>query len=236
MAKAYPAEGAPELWRRVGFDGAQESEALRHLAAGRHAQAESLYRGLLDPVRDGSATIGPVGPLLIADVAQTANRILFPPTSAPRRHAANRATVIQRFADVQTAAEAADVFFTLLETWRREPTEDAVEHPLVRRAIDTIHRHYRDRLTLSDVARRLQASPSYLSRLFRRETGTTLTAYIQRVRLDHARDLLQRDDRTLAEIAYLVGYQNYRDFYRNFVKREKASPRQVRRRLASVRA
>ena len=44
-------------------------------------------------------------------------------------------------------------------------------------------------------------------------------------------NLLADDRRSLAEIAYRVGYRNYRDFYRNFVKYENASPSQVQRRL-----
>jgi two-component system response regulator YesN len=59
----------------------------------------------------------------------------------------------------------------------------------------------------------------------------TLTAYVHRVRLEHARMLLAAGDHTISEIAYLVGYQTYRDFYRNFVKYEQSSPRQARKRL-----
>ena len=44
--------------------------------------------------------------------------------------------------------------------------------------------------------------------------------------------LLADESRSIAEIAYLVGYQNYRDFYRNFVKHEHVPPSQVRRKLA----
>ena len=44
--------------------------------------------------------------------------------------------------------------------------------------------------------------------------------------------LLAAGDRSISEIAYLVGYQNYRDFYRNFVKYKQASPREIQRRLA----
>jgi AraC-like DNA-binding protein len=58
-----------------------------------------------------------------------------------------------------------------------------------------------------------------------------LTSYLHRVRLEHAMLLLASGERSISEIAYLVGYQNYRDFYRNFVKRKSASPRQVQREL-----
>ena len=60
----------------------------------------------------------------------------------------------------------------------------------------------------------------------------TLTSYIQRVRINHARRLLAEGGESISEIAYRVGYRNYRDFYRNFVKHENASPRAVRERLS----
>ncbi len=107
----------------------------------------------------------------------------------------------------------------------------ASRHPLAERACSYIDGNYHRRLSLSHVAEQLAVSPSYLSRVFRRETGCTLTAYIQRVRIERSLVLLARGANGLAEIAYQVGYQNYRDFYRNFVKCEQASPREVRKRL-----
>jgi AraC-like DNA-binding protein len=104
-------------------------------------------------------------------------------------------------------------------------------NPLVARARDLIEQSYTRRISLSSVAGSLAVSPNYLSRLFRAETGVTLTAYVQRARLDRAKQLLAESGRTISEIAYQVGYQNYRDFYRNFVKYESVSPRQMRRRL-----
>ena len=91
---------------------------------------------------------------------------------------------------------------------------------------------YCEPLCLDRLSRQIGFSRSYLCRLFKRETGTTLTSYIHGVRLGHALVLLAAGGRSISEIAYLVGYQNYRDFYRNFVKIKKASPRQFQRRLA----
>jgi two-component system response regulator YesN len=105
-------------------------------------------------------------------------------------------------------------------------------HPVVERAKAYIAGNFGRRVYLSSVALELHVSPNYLSRLFRRETGQTLTEYVQRVRLEEARQLLAQGGSRISEIAYRVGYQNYRDFYRNFVKYEKASPREVQRRLA----
>jgi AraC-like DNA-binding protein len=119
-------------------------------------------------------------------------------------------------------------------TPQRRPTQRI--NPLVARARELIEQSYMRRISLSSIASTLAVSPNYLSRLFRAETGITLTAYVQRARLDRAKQLLGESGRTISEIAYQVGYQNYRDFYRNFVKYEKVSPRQMRRRLNDSRA
>ena len=95
--------------------------------------------------------------------------------------------------------------------------------------------HYSPLASPPPIIAALAVSPNYLSRLFRRETGLTLTTYIQHARLEQAKRLLADDDRSISEIAYQVGYQNYRDFYRNFVKYEKASPRHVRQTLTEGR-
>ena len=105
-------------------------------------------------------------------------------------------------------------------------------HPLIHRAQRHIDEQYASRIPLASIAKLLNVSPNYLSRLFRQECGMTLTAYVQRVRLEHARRLLVEGRQSISEIAYRVGYQTYRDFYRNFVKYEQASPRQLRRRLS----
>ena len=112
-----------------------------------------------------------------------------------------------------------------VEGERRSP------HPLVAQARSLIDVDYDRRISLSVIAERLNVSSNYLSRLFRREVGITLTAYVQRVRLGHAVLLRAEGGSSISEVAYRVGYQNYRDFYRNFVKYEKRSPRQMRRDL-----
>ena len=105
---------------------------------------------------------------------------------------------------------------------------------LIDRAKALVRNEYARPLSLARVAARLGVSPGYLSRLFRRESGVTLTAYIHSVRLQHALLLLAAGGRSLSEVSYLVGYHSYRDFYRNFMKHEKASPRQARHRLAGA--
>src|SRR5262249_20327035 len=106
-------------------------------------------------------------------------------------------------------------------------------NPLVRRAREFIEQNYARKLSLRHVAEYLNVSRNYLSGLFRKECGCTITDFIHQTRVRRAQSLLMAGGRTVSEIAYQVGYQNYRDFYRNFVKHGNSSPTRYRQVRAS---
>lgn len=174
--------------------------------------------------------------LLLSVLLQVSSRVHRLTTDGGRHHA-SRVALLERFAAYEDPEDARQAFIPALNRLLADvrPTSPGGLPQLVERAQSFVEENYAHRLSLSTVAAHLNVSRNYLSRLFHQETGSTLTAYIHRTRLEHARLLLASGGRSISEIAYLVGYQNYRDFYRNFVKYEKASPRQAQRRLAAGR-
>ena len=222
-----------ELFERIGYEPGLEARALTslteiNLADCRRALGELV--GNLDLTQvDGDSGIVVQ---LLGDVLQRVNRRLHGHPVDETDYHANRLAILDGLSRCGSAAEARDRFLPMLNGLLA-PLQRGLRplHPLAIRATTYIERNCDRRLSLSGVARSLAVSPSYLSRLFRRETGVTLTAYIHRVRIERAMVLLAEGARSISEIAYRVGYQNYRDFYRNFVKYENASPRQMRRQL-----
>lgn len=226
-----------ELYAEIGFDPALEALGFRLLAELDLDGSRAAFGRLVDqlePLRDGDG--GRTAASLLEDVLQRVNRRLHrPPHDDPEFHA-TRILILREFAAAAGADEARRTFARRLNALISSVHAfRASVHPVVQKAQAFIEEHYRSRIALAGIARSLHVSPSYLSRLFRKETGTTLTEQIHRVRLEHARLLLASGGRSLSEIAFLVGYQTYRDFYRNFVKYESASPRQARRRIGAAR-
>ena len=89
--------------------------------------------------------------------------------------------------------------------------------------------HYMEDLTLQDLAKRLNYSLPYLSKKFRDRTGVTFVTYLQNYRVMEGCRLLSGSDRTLAEIAGMVGYRDVK-FFSGLVKRFTGlSPRDLRR-------
>jgi AraC-like DNA-binding protein len=223
---------------RIGYDPELELAALARLAeldlSGCRRALGALVAGIDVAAVDGDA---PVLIQLLVDVLHRVNRQVHDPAASSAVYLTNRLTIIDRFACCRTVVDVRTVFLPTLNNLlaalhdRRES-----RHPLAERACAFIDGNYHRRVSLSEVAESLAVSPSYLSRVFRRETGMTLTAYVQRARIDRSLVLLAQGVKNLSEIAYQVGYQNYRDFYRNFVKHENAPPREVRARLRRQRA
>lgn len=90
--------------------------------------------------------------------------------------------------------------------------------------------HYAEKLSLDQLSGEFYLNPSYLSALFKEETGETLSCFIRQVRLEQAKALLtQRNLRLSIEaISKAVGYQNYRHFCAVFKEDTGQSPAQFR--------
>jgi AraC-like DNA-binding protein len=99
--------------------------------------------------------------------------------------------LIQTFSSCEDLIAARERFRFSLESLLRPVNGGDRLHPTIERAKAYIHENFNRRIYLSSIATALVVSPNYLSRLFRRETGVTLTAYVQRVRLDRAMRLLE---------------------------------------------
>ncbi|RUT35607.1 response regulator [Paenibacillus zeisoli] len=102
--------------------------------------------------------------------------------------------------------------------------------PLVRRARQYIHDYYHDPdLTLEVFARTLQVSPVYLSRMLKKELGTSFVGFIMHLRIRRAIQLLNSTELTILEIAEQVGYESQHYFSTAFKKVMGVSPNQYRK-------
>ncbi len=94
----------------------------------------------------------------------------------------------------------------------------------VERCRDYIRKHYREKIYLEDIAEFLGLSPSYLSRLFKKEAGICLQDAINEERVYRAGNHLLYSDYSLTEIAHYVGFPNQSYMGKIFKKYKKMTP------------
>ncbi len=105
------------------------------------------------------------------------------------------------------------------------------DHPVIFRCFDYVARNYPNKFTLSDMAGELFLSPTYLCRLFKKETDLNLTEYITGVRMDKAKKLLGNPDLSISQIADLVGYKDAAYFSAVFKRLTGQTPHDYRSHL-----
>lgn len=102
---------------------------------------------------------------------------------------------------------------------------------IVRNALSYMEEHYEERLKLSDVADQIYVSQWHLSKLLNRHTGQSFSELLNHIRIEKAKDLLQKPSLRIGEIAETVGFLDMAHFSRVFKKLEGVSANEYRNKV-----
>lgn len=100
---------------------------------------------------------------------------------------------------------------------------------IVGRVKDYINAHFSEDITRSSMARVVFLNPDYLARIFKKETGQSLGAYVKERRIFEAKKLLAETGVQVNEIALRVGYDNSSYFSHIFHQHTGMTPNEYRK-------
>ena len=107
--------------------------------------------------------------------------------------------------------------------------DDGLPKDRLNQAIDYIHAHLGENLSLADMAAELHISQYHFCRLFKQSTGMSPHCYLMQQRIDRAKQLLRRPEFTVTRIAEDCGFANHSHFAKYFRRHTGVSPTQFRR-------
>ncbi|HHT69901.1 MAG TPA: helix-turn-helix transcriptional regulator [Firmicutes bacterium] len=102
--------------------------------------------------------------------------------------------------------------------------------PVVR-AQRIVKKHYDQDISLEGIAKHLGLNRSYLSTVFKEETGQAFTHYVQEVRIEKSKELLRQSSIPIVDIALLVGFSSQSYYTRTFKKLTGITPSEFRKRF-----
>lgn len=121
-------------------------------------------------------------------------------------------------------------FFTFCEEFKKvveiiEEEEREQFSGKIRYMKGYIQEHYAEEISLNDLADHIGMNSMYLSWLFKKEMGINFSAYLTKVRIEKAMELLKQGEYKIYEISQMVGYQTVQYFSTVFKKETGKSPK-----------
>ena len=123
-------------------------------------------------------------------------------------------------------SEITGMFNNFVDAWY--DTDISGSSAYVRFAKEYIEKNYKKNIRLADIAQAENLNPSYLSRIFREETGKTFSDYLTFFRMQIAKELLCNISVNISEVAVEVGYCDSKHFSKSFKKVVGITPKEYR--------
>lgn len=114
---------------------------------------------------------------------------------------------------------------------REKTQESASSSFIVKNALSYIEDNYTQKLTLCEVAEKTYVSQWHLSKLLNRHTGQSFSDILNRVRIEHAKELLKEPSLRIGDISEEVGFLDLAHFSRVFKKQEGVSANEYRNKV-----
>lgn len=112
--------------------------------------------------------------------------------------------------------------------WRAEYFHEQ-SNAAIKKAKDYINENYNsDTISLTNVADAINLSPTYFSAIFKKHTGTNFIDYLTGIRIERAKELLCCTSMPISQIAFEVGFRDYRYFSQIFKKHTGQTPREFK--------
>lgn len=104
-------------------------------------------------------------------------------------------------------------------------------HDPMQKAFNYIERNLGKHLSLEEVAEKAHVTPSYLSRLFKKDAGINFVSYVKKRRIDIAKSLLDHSDMSISNVAMELSYNDPNYFGRTFKEETGLTPSEYKIRL-----
>lgn len=121
---------------------------------------------------------------------------------------------------------AKSIDYNLLASEGYQPEFQDIQEERLRKVMKYLNYHYKNKVSLEDVAEIARLHPTAFCRFFKEKTSRTLTEFITEIRIGHACRLLTHSDKSVSQICYECGFNNLANFNRKFKRLTKYTPSQ----------
>ncbi|WP_277713190.1 response regulator [Paenibacillus mucilaginosus] len=200
------------------------------LGTRRSTEVRALLSQLLDP---GKARAS--GVAYVEAVSRSLNELVFDQVfhaygeeSVEILRLYKKAGSIDHFDQYHEYVHSVEQLTELLDQYIASIRAVHADHKEIKRAVQYIEENYAKNLNMAMVSNHVSLSYTYFSQAFKEYTGENFVGYLKKVRIRRAKELLEREDGRIYEIAEQVGFENTKQFNRVFKEMEGITPMEYR--------
>ena len=141
----------------------------------------------------------------------------------------NYMTQIENLSDIKKLTELtrnAQIELTKLVKEKKELAKS--DNPYINKCKKYVYKHLHEKIVISDIAKEIGLTESYLSDIFKKKEGITISAYIIKMKIYYAQNLLIYSEYNYDQIAYYFGFSSRSHFGSAFKKVTGQTPKQFR--------
>ncbi len=134
---------------------------------------------------------------------------------------------------LKSQAIAMEVFFELVNQFSvqgevKQKAEKQENLERLEEIVEYIELHYKEQISLEEIASHFYLSREYFSRFFRKNMGVTFSRYVNQIRLMHIYQDICNTQSGIMELAEKHGFTNYKMFHKMFREVYGCTPREIR--------
>ena len=114
---------------------------------------------------------------------------------------------------------------------KRQLLNNKEQNEHIVKGLQYIDKNYQRPIKLQQISEYLNLNTCYFCVLFKTETGLTFNQYLNKIRIDHSKNLLAYSNKSIIDIALLVGFNHHSHFSQTFKKLVGVTPVDYRNQL-----
>lgn len=126
-----------------------------------------------------------------------------------------------------------DLYKTYVDEVNKAKKENLYSKPVMK-CLNYMESHFNEKITVEILAKYVDLNPRYLSSVFKKEKGMTISEYLTEMRVEVACSLLTRTEYNYAQIAYSLAFCSQSHFSKVFREQTGYTPHQYRLRFYNI--
>ena len=208
-----------------------ENALLNCVRTGNYPKAEEILDGLFAENFERRSLSASLGKCLFFDIVSTAVKLMDSMNIDYNSVFGSDFNPVESLLSCETIPQAKERMLFIYRKICDSVNSNKRSHndELKENLLTYIEENYADEaLSQTMIAEHFGISPNYLSNFFREQTGERMSAYISRIRIKKAKELLENTDWNISRIAASVGFGSDLSLIRVFKKLENLTPGQYR--------